>query len=81
MKQFLNIAAPYRFEMNDFRAVTMIINVVLVMLFGFASAWFGFTLAIAGLIKDCKNPNRHLNDFLIHFSSLILNCYFLSLLY
>ena len=81
MTKFLNIEHSYKFEMNDFRALTMIVNVALVMIFGFASSWFGFTLAVAGLIKDWKNPNRHLNDFLMHGASLVLNCYFLSLLY
>ena len=81
MKQYLNITLPYRFEWNDLRALTMILNVVLIMMFGFASAWFGLALAVFGLCKDCSNPNRHLNDFLVHGASLILNCYFLSLLY
>ena len=81
MKNFLNIEHGYKFEMNDFRALTMIINVALVMIFGFASSWFGFTLALAGLVKDFQNKNRHLNDFLMHGASLTLNCYFLSLLY
>lgn len=81
MKNFLNISGKYRFEMNDFRAVTMIVNVALVIIIGFGSAWFGFTLALAGLVKDVTNKNRHLNDFLMHGASLVLNCYFLSLLY
>lgn len=81
MKKFLNIERGYKFEMNDFRAATTILNVVLVMIFGFASSWFGLTLAVAGLIKDFQNKNRHLNDFLMHGANLILSCYFLSLLY
>lgn len=81
MKKYFNISTPYKFEMNDLRAITMIINVALIMLIGFASAWFGFALAVFGIIKDCNNPVRHINDFLIHGASCILNCYFLSLLY
>lgn len=82
MTDFFNIIAPrYRFEMNDLRALSMIINVILVMLFGFASSWFGFSIALFGIVKDCQNKNRHINDFLMHGASLILNIYFLKLLY
>jgi len=81
MENFFNIEHNYKFEMNDLRAASMILNVILVMLFGFASSWFGFSIALFGIIKDCQNKNRHINDFLIHFASLVLNIYFLKLLY
>lgn len=81
MKNFFNIQKPFKFEVNDLRALTMIINVLLVMTIGFGSAWFGLSIAVAGLVKDCQNPNRHVNDFLMHGASLILNIYFLILLY
>lgn len=81
MENFFNIQNRYQFEMNDLRALSMILNVVLVMLFGFASSWFGFSIALFGIVKDCQNKHRHINDFLIHFASLVLNIYFLKLLY
>ena len=81
MKNFFNIQKPFKLEVNDFRALTMIINVLLVMTIGFGSAWCGLTLAVGGLVKDVQNPNRHVNDFLMHGASLILNIYFLILLY
>lgn len=81
MQNFFNIQTSYQFEMNDLRALSMILNVMLVMLFGFASSWFGFSIALFGIVKDCQNKNRHINDFLIHFASLSLNIYFLKLLY
>ena len=81
MRKFFNIERGYKYETNDLRALTMIINLLLIIVFGFASSWFGFTLAVLGLVKDVKNHNRHVNDFLMHGTSLLMNCYFLSLLY
>ena len=81
MTNFFNIDSNYRFEMNDLRALSMIVNVALVMLFGFASSWFGFSITLFGIVKDYQNKNRHINDFLMHGASLILNIYFLKLLY
>ena len=81
MKNFFNIETAYHFEWNDFRAFTMILNVVLVMLFGFTASWFGLTIAAVGIIKDLTNKNRHVNDILMHVAGVILNCYFLHLMY
>ena len=81
IRQFLNIEGKYRYETNDLRAITMIINLLLIITIGFGSSWFGFSLAVLGIIKDIKNPNRHLNDFLMHGASLLMNSYFLYLLY
>ena len=81
MKKFLNIEGAYRFEMNDLRAIIQIINVTLIMIFGLSVSWFGLTVALCGLVKDCRNPARHLNDFLMHGATAILNIYFLCLLY
>lgn len=81
MKKFLNINEKFRIEENDIRALIQIINVGLIMAFGLSVSWFGLAIAIIGLVKDCRNKNRHLNDFLMHGASAILNCYFLSLLY
>ncbi len=79
--KWLNIEHGYKYETNDLRALTMIVNLLLIITIGFASSWFGFALASLGIVKDCKNPNRHINDFLMHGASLIMNIYFLSLLY
>lgn len=81
IKKFFNIETAYKFEMNDLRAIIQIINVLLIMMFGLSVSWFGLTIALCGIIKDCHNPNRHLNDFLMHGASAVLNIYFLSLLY
>ncbi len=81
LKKFLNITEPFRFETNDLRALTMIVNLILIIAIGFGSSWFGLSIAVMGLVKDVKNPHRHLNDFLMHGTSLLMNSYFLYLLY
>lgn len=77
MKDFLNIENKYRFEWNDLRAILMLVNVVSIIFFGYAAAAAGVILAAIGLVKDFSNKNRHLNDFLLHLSGLILNIYLL----
>ena len=42
----------YKFEWNDLRAVTTLVNVVLIMIYGLSISWFGLVLAILGIIKD-----------------------------
>ena len=81
MRNFFNIETAYHFEWNDLRALTMILNVIFVMIFGFSASWFGLTIAVVGIIKDITNKNRHVNDMLMHVASVVLNCYFLSLMY
>ena len=81
IRKFLNIEQGYRYETNDLRALTMIINLLLVITIGLTSSWFGLSLAVLGIIKDIKNPHRHINDFLMHGASLLMNVYFLTLLY
>ena len=81
MRNFFNIEIAYQFEWNDLRALTMVLNVIFVMIFGFSASWFGLTIAVVGIIKDITNKNRHVNDMLMHVASIVLNCYFLSLMY
>ena len=80
MKKFFNIETSYRFEMNDLRAVIQVINVVLIMIFGLSVSWFGLALAVFGLIKDFAT-DRHINSITMHTASMVLNIYFLTLLY
>ncbi len=80
MKDFFGIKTKYQFEWNDLRCGGTIINVLLIMLFGLSISWFGLGIAIIGLVKDFTS-DRHLNSILMHFSSVILNIYFLSLVY
>lgn len=80
MKKFFNINQPYAFEWNDLRCVITMLNVALIMVFGLSVAWFGLAVAVFGLVRDFTT-DRHINGILMHFSSVILNIYFLSLLY
>ena len=78
MKKFLNIKSSYKFEWQDLRAIFTVINVISIIIFGYSAGWIGLAIAFVGIIKDMTNKNRHINDFLMHFSSLILNLYFIA---
>ena len=80
MKEFFGIKEPFRFEWNDLRAFIQIINVALIMMFGLSVAWFGLAIALFGVVKD-MSQHRHINDVMMHLSSVALNVYFLMLLY
>lgn len=80
MKEFFGITESYKFEWNDLRAGIQILNVVLIMMFGLSVSWFGLTIALFGVVKDLTN-RRHINDLLMHLSTVVLNIYFLTLLY
>ena len=80
IRKFFNIETTYRFEMNDIRALIQIVNVALIMMFGLKVSWFGLALAIFGLIKDFTT-DRHINSIAMHTAGMVLNIYFLSLLY
>lgn len=78
MKKFFNIKTSYRFEWQDLRLIATILNVIGIILFGFAAAYAGLAIAAIGIVKDLTNKDRHLNDILLHLTSVILNIYFLS---
>ncbi len=80
VKRFFRIETNYKFEMNDLRAIIQIINVVLIMIYGLSIAWFGLAVAVAGLIKDFTT-DRHINGIAMHSANIVLNLYFLNLLY
>ena len=80
IRRFFRIETNYKFEMNDLRAVIQIINVVLIMIYGLSIAWFGLAVAVAGLIKDFTT-DRHINGIAMHSANIVLNLYFLNLLY
>ena len=80
LKKFFRIETNYKFEMNDLRAVIQIINVALIIVYGLSIAWFGLTIAVAGLIKDFTT-DRHINGIAMHSANVVLNLYFLNLLY
>lgn len=80
MKNFFGLDSKYKFEWNDLRAFITVINVVLIMIYGLSIAWFGLAVAFIGMVKDLAVDHR-INGLIMHFSSVILNIYFLILYY
>jgi len=80
VKAFFGIQMPYKFEWNDLRASIQILNVALIMAFGLSVSWFGLALAVFGLCKDLSQ-HRHINDVVLHATSVVLNIHFLILYY
>ena len=80
MREFFSINEPFRFEWNDLRAFIQLLNVILIMIFGLSVSWFGLAIAIFGVVKD-MSQHRHINDIIMHMSGVVLNVYFLTLLY
>jgi MFS superfamily sulfate permease-like transporter len=77
MKKFFKIESKYKFEMNDLRALLQLINVALIVFAGFdVGATFGLCVASLGLVKDFTT-DRHINGIVMHFASVILNCFIL----
>lgn len=80
LKNFFSISEPFRFEWNDLRAFIQVINVILIMTFGLQVSWFGLAIAFFGVCKDLSQ-RRHINEMIMHLSSVALNVYFFILLY
>ena len=80
MRDFFSINEPFRFEWNDLRAFIQVLNVTLIMIFGLQVSWFGLAIAVFGVFKDLSQ-HRHINDVVMHLSCVVLNVYFLTLLY
>ena len=80
IKKFFNIEEKYKFEWNDLRCFVTVINVMLIMIYGLSIAWFGLFVAVVGTIKDLTT-DRRINGLLMHFSSVVLNIYFLLIYY
>lgn len=80
MKKFFGIEKSYCFESADLRALFTILNVVGVIVFGLVAAWIGLAMAIADIICDFK-ARPHINVWVIHIALLVLNGYFLGMLY
>lgn len=80
IKRFFRIEQPFKLEYNDLRAGITLINVILIMIFGLSISWFGLAVALIGVIKDLTK-DRRINGLLMHLSNVMLNIYFLALLY
>lgn len=80
MKKFFRIEESYKFEWNDLRCFIIVINTILIMIYGFSIAWFGLAVAIIGIIKDLTT-DRRINGLIMHIANVILNTYFLLIYY
>lgn len=81
MRKFFNITENYRFEIGDYQAATMWINVLLIFAFGYGAAWFALPIAIFDFVQTLHNPSRHINILLLNLATISLNVFFLSRLY
>ena len=68
----------YKFEWNDLRALTTVVNVILIMIYGLSISWFGLALALLGVIKDLTDEDFRWNGLIMHLSNVVLNTFFLS---
>lgn len=68
----------YKFEWNDLRALTTVINVILIMIYGLSISWFGLALGVLGVIKDVTEKEWKWNSFIMHMANIILNVFFLA---
>lgn len=80
MKKFFRIEESYKFEWNDLRCFITVVNVILIMIYGFSISWFGLAVAAVGIIKDLTT-DRRINGLLMHIANLVLNIYFLLIYY
>ena len=80
IKKFFHVETAYKFDWNDLRAFVMMVNVALIMVFGLSVSWFGLAIAVFGLIRDFTT-DRRISGIMMHLSSMVLNLYFISLLY
>ena len=72
MKKFFQLDKPYKFEINDIRAILSIINLWSIVGKNRIMIFVCVLLAGFGVINDVAF-NRRLNGLIIHFSSLLIN--------
>jgi len=68
----------YRFEWNDLRACTTVVNVILIMIYGLSISWFGLALGVLGVIKDLTDKDFRWNSLIMHTANIVLNVFFLA---
>ena len=81
IKQFFNITERYVFDYNDIRGLLTLINVTLIIIFGLSVAPIGLSIAVFGFIRDMEHEERRINTTVQHICMIILNLYFVSLMW
>lgn len=65
-----------KLEWNDLRCVLTLINAILIIFYDKSIAWFGISVAFLGIMKDIT-LDKKINGVVMHFTTLLLNIYFL----
>ena len=65
-----------KLEWNDLRCILTLINAILIIFYDKSIAWFGIFIAFLGIMKDIT-LDRKINGVVMHFTTLLLNIYFL----
>ena len=82
MKNFFNITADrYIFDYNDVRCLLTLFNVIMIIIFGLSIAWIGLAIAVFGTIRDLVCEERKINSTVQHLTMIVLNLYFVSLMW
>ena len=81
VKKFFNIKEKYVFDYNDIRCAITLVNVILIMIFGLSVAYVGLAIAVFGTVRDLTIEERRINSTIMHATGILLNCYFVSLLF
>lgn len=74
-----------RIEWGDFKALTMVISVMLIMQLGLVASWFGLAIALICLANDYRiycyyTKCFRWNSVIMDLAQIVLNIYFLSIL-
>lgn len=65
-----------KLEWNDLRCILTLINAILIIFYDKSIALFGIFIAFLGIMKDIT-LDRKINGVVMHFTTLLLNIYFL----
>ena len=74
-----------KIEWGDFKALTMVINIMLIMRLGLVASWFGLAIALICLANNYRiykyySASFRWNSVIMDLAQTILNIYFLSIL-
>jgi len=74
MKKFFRIEKNYSFEINDLRAVLVLLNFYLIIRYNISFYYLVFAASIFGIIKD-YTIDKKINGFIIHIIGALLSLY------
>lgn len=80
MIQYFKLNHPYEFDINDILCGLAVLCSILTIYFGLVISWLGLGVALFNVGYDCIVIKR-LNLLSLHLSLVVLNIYFLRMLY